>query len=91
MKLRLIFSLNIPLIHGLLDCVPFCLKVQFDVTFPAVPCSVLTLDAMDISGEQHHDIVSTARSEIIPSVYTFRSISSHLLIIIPTFDLFLYL
>ncbi|KAF7829920.1 endoplasmic reticulum-Golgi intermediate compartment protein 3-like isoform X1 [Senna tora] len=37
------------------------LKVQFDVTFPALPCSILSLDAMDISGEQHldvkHDIV----------------------------------
>ncbi|RVW27985.1 Endoplasmic reticulum-Golgi intermediate compartment protein 3 [Vitis vinifera] len=32
------------------------LRINFDVTFPAVPCSVLTLDAMDISGEQHHDI-----------------------------------
>lgn len=40
----------------------FCLKVQFDVTFPAVPCSLLSLDAMDISGEQHLDIVCTASS-----------------------------
>ena len=39
-----------------------CLKVQFDVTFPAVPCSLLSLDAMDISGEQHLDIVCTASS-----------------------------
>uniref|UniRef100_A0A2N9FAT1 Endoplasmic reticulum vesicle transporter N-terminal domain-containing protein n=1 Tax=Fagus sylvatica TaxID=28930 RepID=A0A2N9FAT1_FAGSY len=29
---------------------------KFDVTFPAVPCSLLSLDAMDISGEQHLDI-----------------------------------
>lgn len=47
---------------------PFCLRLQFDVTFPAVPCSVLTLDAMDISGEQHHDIVSTCRRYVIPDV-----------------------
>lgn len=32
-------------------------NVQFDVTFPALPCSVLSLDAMDISGEQHLDVV----------------------------------
>lgn len=35
----------------------FSLKLQFDVTFPAIPCSLLSLDAMDISGEQHLDIV----------------------------------
>ncbi|CAM8894990.1 unnamed protein product [Rhodiola kirilowii] len=32
------------------------LKIYFDVTFPAVPCSLLSLDAIDISGEQHLDI-----------------------------------
>lgn len=32
------------------------LKINFDVTFPAVRCSLLSLDAMDISGEQHLDI-----------------------------------
>ncbi|CAN1324709.1 Endoplasmic reticulum-Golgi intermediate compartment protein 3, partial [Linum perenne] len=30
--------------------------LQFDVTFPAIPCSLLSLDAMDISGEKHFDI-----------------------------------
>ncbi|KAK3033880.1 hypothetical protein RJ639_033515 [Escallonia herrerae] len=29
---------------------------KFDVTFPALPCSILSLDAMDISGEQHLDV-----------------------------------
>ncbi|XP_060973092.1 uncharacterized protein LOC115724845 isoform X1 [Cannabis sativa] len=29
---------------------------HFDVTFPAFPCFILSLDAMDISGEQHLDI-----------------------------------
>lgn len=33
------------------------LQVQFDVTFAALPCSILSLDAMDISGEQHLDVV----------------------------------
>lgn len=33
------------------------LALQFDVTFPALACSLLSVDAMDISGEQHYDIV----------------------------------
>ncbi|KAL1812147.1 hypothetical protein DCAR_0624343 [Daucus carota subsp. sativus] len=32
------------------------LHIDFDVTFPAIPCSLLSIDAMDISGEQHLDI-----------------------------------
>ncbi|XP_050211965.1 uncharacterized protein LOC126662119 [Mercurialis annua] len=32
------------------------LRINFDLTFPAVPCSLLSLDAMDIMGEQHFDI-----------------------------------
>ncbi|XP_062077165.1 uncharacterized protein LOC133782035 [Humulus lupulus] len=32
------------------------LKINFDVTFPVLPCSLLSLDAIDISGEQHLDI-----------------------------------
>uniref|UniRef100_A0A0E0HG64 Endoplasmic reticulum vesicle transporter C-terminal domain-containing protein n=1 Tax=Oryza nivara TaxID=4536 RepID=A0A0E0HG64_ORYNI len=32
------------------------LRVNFDVTFPSVPCTLLSVDTMDISGEQHHDI-----------------------------------
>ncbi|KAG6402448.1 hypothetical protein SASPL_134641 [Salvia splendens] len=32
------------------------LRINFDVTFPALPCSIVSLDAMDISGEQHLDV-----------------------------------
>ncbi|KAJ8541402.1 hypothetical protein K7X08_002218 [Anisodus acutangulus] len=32
------------------------LHINFDITFPALPCSILSVDAMDISGEQHLDI-----------------------------------
>uniref|UniRef100_A0A803LUM3 Uncharacterized protein n=1 Tax=Chenopodium quinoa TaxID=63459 RepID=A0A803LUM3_CHEQI len=32
------------------------LRINFDITFPALPCSILSLDAMDISGEQHLDV-----------------------------------
>ncbi|KAI3827796.1 hypothetical protein L1987_01880 [Smallanthus sonchifolius] len=30
--------------------------MQFDISFPAVSCTLLSLDAIDISGEQHLDI-----------------------------------
>ncbi|KAK8558779.1 hypothetical protein V6N13_098417 [Hibiscus sabdariffa] len=30
--------------------------INFDVTFPAIPCTLLSVDTMDISGEQHLDI-----------------------------------
>ncbi|KAK8935715.1 Protein disulfide-isomerase 5-4 [Platanthera zijinensis] len=33
------------------------LLVSFDVTFPSLACSLLSLDAMDISGERHYDIL----------------------------------
>ncbi|CAN0874949.1 Endoplasmic reticulum-Golgi intermediate compartment protein 3 [Linum grandiflorum] len=32
------------------------LLINFNVTFPVIPCSLLSLDAMDISGEKHFDI-----------------------------------
>ncbi|XP_010535613.1 PREDICTED: endoplasmic reticulum-Golgi intermediate compartment protein 3-like [Tarenaya hassleriana] len=32
------------------------LQINFDVTFPALACSIISLDAMDISGEQHLDV-----------------------------------
>ncbi|EYU18489.1 hypothetical protein ABFS82_02G060400 [Erythranthe guttata] len=32
------------------------LRINFDVTFPSVPCTLLSVDAMDISGERHMDI-----------------------------------
>ena len=36
--------------------------LQFDITFPSIPCTLLSVDTTDISGEQHHDIVC---SEVI--------------------------
>ncbi|CAL0317875.1 unnamed protein product [Lupinus luteus] len=32
------------------------LRINFDITFPALRCSIVSLDAMDISGERHLDI-----------------------------------
>lgn len=37
-------------------------NLQFDITFPSIPCTLLSVDTTDISGEQHHDIVC---SEVI--------------------------
>jgi hypothetical protein len=33
------------------------LQINFDVTYPHLACSILSLDAMDVSGEQHLDVV----------------------------------
>lgn len=32
------------------------LSIYFDVTFPRVPCSLISIDAIDVSGDQHIDI-----------------------------------
>nr|TKV96400.1 hypothetical protein SEVIR_9G426000v2 [Setaria viridis] len=32
------------------------LHINFDITFPALPCSLVAVDTMDVSGEQHYDI-----------------------------------
>nr|CAD1833155.1 unnamed protein product [Ananas comosus var. bracteatus] len=32
------------------------LRINFDVTFPALACSLVAVDTMDVSGEQHYDI-----------------------------------
>ena len=34
------------------------IDVVFDVTFPKMPCAWLSLDAMDVSGELHLEVVS---------------------------------
>lgn len=34
------------------------LQINIDVTFPELACAVISLDAMDISGDQHLDVVS---------------------------------
>ncbi|KAE8729595.1 polymerase/histidinol phosphatase-like [Hibiscus syriacus] len=48
--------------------------INFDVTFPAIPCTLLSVDTMDISGEQHldikHDIIKkriNAHGDVIES------------------------
>ena len=33
------------------------INITVDIQFPVLPCSYLTIDAMDISGESHSDII----------------------------------
>ncbi|KAF3597948.1 hypothetical protein DY000_02023723 [Brassica cretica] len=33
------------------------LRINFDVTFPALQCSIISIDTMDVSGERHLDVV----------------------------------
>jgi len=33
------------------------MEIHLNVTFPKVPCELLTLDVMDISGEQQHSVI----------------------------------
>jgi hypothetical protein len=34
-----------------------CVLLQVNITFPRMPCSWLSLDTMDVSGELHLDVV----------------------------------
>ncbi|XP_065882108.1 uncharacterized protein [Euphorbia lathyris] len=48
---------DIPIVGRSFFGIPAALSSsRFDVTFPAIPCSLLSLDAMDIIGEQDFDI-----------------------------------
>lgn len=48
------------------------MKGQFDITFPALQCSIISVDAMDISGLEHLDVV---RIELSFSLYHSLSLS----------------
>ena len=45
------------LLHGAEACT---LLLQFDITFHKMPCGWMSLDAMDVSGESHLDLVRPA-------------------------------
>ena len=32
------------------------MEIHLNITFPRVPCELLTLDVMDVSGEQQHGV-----------------------------------
>jgi hypothetical protein len=59
--------------------------MQFDVTFPALQCSIISLDAMDISGQEHLDVVGfcvlSLLLEIFLSKYLVLICSCHKLCI----------
>ncbi len=33
------------------------MEIHMNVTFPKIPCELLTLDVMDVSGEQQHGVL----------------------------------
>ncbi len=33
------------------------MEIHLNITFPRIPCELLTLDVMDVSGEQQHGIM----------------------------------
>jgi hypothetical protein len=43
--------------------------MQFDVTFPALQCSIISLDAMDISGLEHLDVVRICVYLLLLKIY----------------------
>ncbi|MFS7919351.1 putative endoplasmic reticulum vesicle transporter [Helianthus anomalus] len=53
------------------------LKINFDITFPAVSCVLLSLDAIDISGEQHLDIKHAVIKERIDNKGNLIQVTTH--------------
>ena len=37
------------------------MEIHLNVTFPNMPCELLTLDVMDVSGEQQHGVMHGVR------------------------------
>lgn len=33
------------------------MEIHMNITFPRIPCELLTLDVMDVSGEQQHGVL----------------------------------
>ena len=46
--------------------------MQFDMTFPALPCEWISLDVMDISGDMHLDVVRMLLVELLMQVLLLR-------------------
>jgi endoplasmic reticulum-Golgi intermediate compartment protein 3 len=34
------------------------MEIHMNITFPKMPCELLTLDVMDVSGEQQHGVMA---------------------------------
>ncbi len=41
------------------------LMVSFDITFPRLPCSLLTMTALDVAGESHLDLEQDIRKRVV--------------------------
>lgn len=37
------------------------MEIHMNITFPRIPCELLTLDVMDVSGEQQHGVLAGVR------------------------------
>ena len=37
------------------------MEIHMNITFPRLPCELLTLDVMDVSGEQQHGVLTGVR------------------------------
>jgi endoplasmic reticulum-Golgi intermediate compartment protein 3 len=37
------------------------MEIHMNITFPKIPCELLTLDVMDVSGEQQHGVLAGVR------------------------------
>ncbi len=47
--------------------------LQFDITFHKLPCAWTSLDAMDISGEMHLDVVSCVHAVLFQNPFSSLS------------------
>ncbi|KAG0226440.1 Endoplasmic reticulum-Golgi intermediate compartment protein 3 [Actinomortierella wolfii] len=54
------------------------MAIQFDVTFPKLPCYILTLDVMDVAGEHQTDIThSVFKVQLSPDGREIKSEKTH--------------
>ena len=62
------------------------MSLQFDISFYGLPCEWLSLDAMDISGEMHLDVVSSHSAFAKPKPERHAHASSHQIMILRAYE-----
>ncbi|KAF2317395.1 hypothetical protein GH714_021670 [Hevea brasiliensis] len=55
-------------------------KLKFDVTFPAIPCTLLSIDAKDIMGEEHFDMLKSLCKSMVADLNTMKFIVAHAMV-----------